>query len=192
MGPSISSDQLWNALTEGGDVSRKAIASFGELPERQKDATFEQILRRAEEFVSTLIAEETTGSRFSFRELKAKFLRVLDAIPELAVTDALREVAKGRIAQIDTQSQCLTNIDITMKCDEVAEKLEPLSLSGLKASTVIECDSIEELQEKLANVMPAEVAADVVAHIEANLEQLILGSINTKNKKKKNPPPSNN
>ena len=63
MDPSISADHLWNALVEGGAGSQKAVASFTALPERQKEAAFEQLLRRTEGYISTLIAEETAGNR---------------------------------------------------------------------------------------------------------------------------------
>jgi hypothetical protein len=189
MEPSNQSDQLWKALVEGGDASTKAIAHFISLSERQRDATFEQLLRRAEGFVAALITEERTGNVREFRESKARLIRVLDAIPSLATTETLREVAQKRVAEIDKQTEPLTNIDIAMKCDELAKKLAPPSLNKLSTPTVVECESMEELKEKLSEVLPAEIAKDIIAQIEASGGDIILGSISlTKMKKKKSPP----
>ena len=193
MDPSISADHLWNALVEGGDASQKAVASFTALPEGQKDTAFEQLLRRTEGYILTLIAEETAGNRHIFRESKAKFLRVLDAIPSLANTDALKETAQKRIAEIDKQSEPLTNIDIVMKCDEIADKLNPLTLSDLTGPKVIECTSLEELKQQLSELVPPEVAAHIISEIGDSDDAIITGSISlSKNTKKKNPPPANN
>ena len=165
MDPSISADHLWNALVEGGAGSQKAVASFTALPERQKEAAFEQLLRRTEGYISTLIAEETAGNRHIFRESKAKFLRVLDSIPALADTDTLKDAAQKKIAEIDKQSEPLTNIDIAMKCDEIADKLNPLTLSDLTGPNVIECNSLEELKQQLSGLLPPEVAAHIISEI---------------------------
>lgn len=189
MEPSTHSDQLWNALVEGGDASTRAIAHFTSLSERQRDTTFEQLLRRAEGFVAALITEERTGNVRNFRESKAKFIRVLDAIPSLATTDTLREAAQLRVAAIDKQTEPLTNIDIAMKCDELAKRLAPPSLNQLVKPTVIECESMEELKEKLSEVFPPEIATHIIAQIEASGGDIILGSIGIKKTKKKSPPP---
>lgn len=187
----MSSDHLWNALTEGGEGSTKAIAHFTTLTERQRDAAFEQILRRAEGFVATLIAEEQSGDRQKFRESKARLIRVLDAIPSRAITETLREVAHKRVAEIDKRTEPLTNIDIAIKCDELAKQLKPQTLSDLSGTTVIECESMEELKQKLTEVLPAEIIDHVIAQIEESGGDIILGSLSVP-KKKKNPPSSNN
>lgn len=190
MEPSTHSDQLWNALVEAGDASSKAIAHFTLLSERQRDTTFAQLLRRAEGFVATLISEERTGNKHTFRESKTRLLRVLDAIPSLATTDALRELAQKRVSEIDKQTEPLTNIDIAMKCDELAKRLSLPASSRLSMPTVIECESMEELKQKLSEVLPLEIASGLIAQIEASGGNIILGSISIT--KKKTPPSPNN
>ncbi len=187
----MSSDHLWNAITEGGEASTKAIVQFTNLTERQRDATFEQLLRRAEGFVATLIAEEQTGDRQKFRESKARLIRLLDAIPSLAVTETLREVAHRRVADIDKQTKPLTNIDIAMKCDELAKQLKPATLRTIAGTTVIECESMEDLKQQLTKLLPPEIIDHVISQIDESGGDIILGSLNIPKKNKKSPPPNN-
>ncbi len=187
----MSSDHLWNALTEGGEASTQAIANFTTLSERQRDAAFEQLMRRAEGCVATLIAEERTGDRQKFRESKARLIRVLDAIPSLAVTETLREVAHKRVADIDKQTEPLTNIDIAMKCDELAKQLKPATLRTIAGTTVIECESMEDLKQQLTKLLPPEIIDHVISQIDESGGDIILGSLTIQNKKNKPPPPNN-
>ena len=175
MEPTTPNNQLWNALITGGDVSANAIADFTALSERQRDATFKQLFHHAEAFVENLIAEERKGNTHDFKIVKNKLIRVLDALPYLTVTDSLRDEATKRLADLDKRSEPLTNIDIAMKCDEIAKKLEPPTLGTLKKPHIIECSSIAELKEKLADVLPPEVANEVIAQIEKDGGGIILG-----------------
>jgi hypothetical protein len=175
MEPNTPNHQLWNALVTGGDSSANAIADFTALSERQREAVFKQLFHQAGTFVDNLIAEERKGTRHDFRVVKEKLIRVLDALPYLTVTDSLRDEATKRLADLDKRSEPLTNIDIAMKCDEIAKKLEPPTLGTLKTPHVIECSSIAELKEKLAHVLPPEVANEVITQIEKDGAGIIFG-----------------
>lgn len=168
---------MWNALVTGGDVSINAIAAFTELCERDRKRTLEQLFHQAESFVDNLIVEETKGNRHDFRTVKEKLIRVLEALPYLVVTDALREEATKRLAELDKRSEPLTNIDIAMKCDEVAKKLKPQSLEDLTAPTpqVIQCSSLEDLKEKLTGKLPPEAIDDIISEIEKSGGGILFG-----------------
>ena len=186
MEPAIPHNNLWNDLVAGGDTSAKAIASFTALPERQQEATFQHLIHQAKAFIDNLIAEENKGNRYDFRIVKDKLIRVLDALPYLVVTETLRKEALKRVEEMDKRAAPLTNIDIAIKCDELAKKLAPPTLSMPEGRHIIECSSVEELKAKLEEVLPPGVVSDVIAQFEKNGGGIIL-SMQAMNKK--SPPP---
>lgn len=188
MQPTPPHNNLWDALVTGGSVSSAAISNFASLSVKEQESTFKQLFHHAEMFVEHLIAEERTADRHTFRVVKDKLLRVLDALPVLTVTDTLREEAAQRLAEIDKRSQPLMNIDIAMKCDEIAKKLAPVSLSDLKGPTVIQCSSMADLKEKLKGTFPPSEIDQIIAEIEKSGGGILFGfeAINKKRPSKEN------
>ena len=156
MEPSIQTEQLWNALVSGGNTSTNAISDFKALPELKRDATVNQILSRAKDFITTLIEKESEG-RHVFRPLKDGLLRVLESIPTLATTAESRKAAITQIAEIEQKSLPLTNVDILTTCDEVLKTLNEADAESLTMPQVIECKSLEELKKHLGDEIPAEI-----------------------------------
>lgn len=173
MEPSLQPESLWNALVLGGEPAAKAIVEFNALPELKREIALTQLLRRAEEFISTLIEKESEG-RHVFRPLKDGLLRVLESVPTLANSSPSRQIAIAHIHEIDRKSIPLTNMDILMKCDEVLKELKRPDTESLAMPEVINCKSIEELKEHLGNEIPPELIEEINKEGGAFIVQVVI------------------
>lgn len=123
--PSVK--ELWNALVVGGNTASKAITELTGLSASKRHAAFatalEGILQHAERFVTDLISNESTTDPTHFSNEKKKLLAVLDAVPALATTAQSRVLAAQKVAALDELARPLIDINIGMKCEEIAGKL---------------------------------------------------------------------